>query len=108
MKVNKTHSLVLAATLFLPLVGGFSTSAQSVSLNSTGSLTLTSGTVPTSPLNPEALDLANPVTPLMPNGSAWNNANGVGSAVVSGEALSIDFASSLSFGQQQISNQTKT
>ncbi|WP_157456711.1 WxL domain-containing protein [Carnobacterium maltaromaticum] len=96
--IKKICVLFALANLGVPNVVVFG--AEEVLYKSTGKLEFIPGTDPTNPVDPENPDPTNPVKPIDPTDPQGPNPGTTG-------PLSIDYASSLDFGRNKITNKDK-
>lgn len=91
----------LAAMTFVPMVGfaAETTPAGPITYDSKGTVEFVAPTKPTDPLNPNNPDPNHPVKPNHPEGTPDHGTDG---------PLSLDFASSLDFGKQEIISTDQT
>ncbi|WP_219811249.1 WxL domain-containing protein [Bacillus thuringiensis] len=98
-KVIKTSAILLASLSTATILGGgVASAATPASYNSKATVEFVPNNSITPPVDPENPDITNPVTPVDPEDPTKPVAPGTAGP------LSIDFASSLSFGQQTISS----
>ncbi|MBS7577359.1 MULTISPECIES: WxL domain-containing protein [unclassified Enterococcus] len=95
----KKISYIFLATLFLSAIGTQTSAAEVKTYDSNGAITFVPSTDPIDPVDP--LEPSNPITPIDPT-------NPDGPEPGTSGPLSIDYASSLSFGEQKISSKTET
>lgn len=100
MKPRQFLGTLLTTAIVSLLIYKITINAVSVTYRSRGTVSFTPSTKPTPPFNPNNPDPDKPVNPIEPNGDK-PEAGTVG-------PLSIDFASSFSFGYQKIVNQDRS